>query len=121
MSTTWFLFCADAHSNEVVAATLQGLQASAEIAKEHECADGKKRYLYEVPEYSFASRLLKSQKDLKATLVIFRSQDGGKPAKWQFSQKKKVSVGSIKKKSDQLKAKPAIAIHQRKPPQKLPF
>ncbi len=121
MSTTWFLFCADAHSNEVVAGTLNGLQASPEIAKEHECSDGKKRYLYEVPDYAFASRLHKSQKQLKATLTIFRSQDGGKPAEWKFSQKKKVSLGSIQKKSDQLKAKPATAIHQRKPSQKLPF
>lgn len=121
MSTTWFLFGADARSNEVIAGTLNGLQASAEIAKEHECADGKKRYLYEVPDYSFASRLWKSQKDLQANFTIFRNQDGGKPAKWEFSKKKKASLGSIKKKSDQRKAKSATAIHQRKPPQKIPF
>ena len=118
MSTTWFLFCADAHSNEVVAETLQGLQATPELAKEQECADGKKRYLYEVPDYAFASRLWKSQKQLKANLTIFRSQDGGKPAEWKFIQRKKVSLGTIKKKSDTLKAKAATAIRQRKQIQK---
>lgn len=78
-TTTWFLFCEDAHSNEVVAQALDGLQASSEF-KKHDCADGMERRLYEVPDHSFASRMYRSRSDLKTNLQIFRAQDGGKPA-----------------------------------------
>ena len=103
MATTWFLFCEDAHSNEVVAEALNGLQCTSEF-KEHLCADGKRRHLYEVPEYSFAKRFFDSQKSLKAKLVIYKSSEGEKPTEWKFP-KRATSLDKLKRKSAQIKAK----------------
>lgn len=112
MDTKWFLFCEDAHSNEVVSQALNGLQTIDEF-KFHTCNDGVRRPLYEVPEYSFASRIWKSQKQLKAKVKIFRSQDGSKPTEWQFSTRQKPSLASLSKKSSKIK-KAATALHQKK-------
>ena len=103
MATKWFLFCGDAHSNEVVAQALNGLQSTPEF-KEHLCADEKKRYLYEVPEYSFAKRLYDSQKSLKAKLAIYKSTDEAKPGEWKFP-KRATTLDKLKKKSDEIKAR----------------
>lgn len=111
MSTKWFLYCADAHTNEVVSTTLNGLQTTGDF-KKHECADGKERMLYEVPDYSFAARMWRSQKQLKVKLTIFRNHDDGKPDKWAFPEKSPKGAPSPmdRKKSPQR----ATAIHQRK-------
>lgn len=102
MAATWYLYCADAHSNEVVAQTLNGLQSTSEF-KQHLCADGKKRELYEVPDYSFAARLWRSQKQLKAYLTVFVSEDGQKPREWKFPKKKKATLDKLKKESAAIK------------------
>ncbi len=109
MTTTWLLFCADAHTNEVVSSVLHGLQGTDNF-KEHLCADGKKRYLYGVPDYSFAARIWKSQSHLKASMLIFRSQNNGKPDAWKFPEKKKLSHVAIILKSNQLKKKMADSL-----------
>lgn len=103
MATKWFLYCEDAHSNEVVAEALNGLQSTSEF-KEHECADGKKRHLYEVPEYSFARRFFSSQRALKAKFEIYKSTDGAKPSLWNFP-KGVTTLDKLKKKSDEIKNK----------------
>lgn len=110
MTTKWFLCCDDAHSNEVVARALDGLHA-VDGFKEHECADGKMRSLYDVPEYSFAARMWRSQAELKAKLKIFRSQNNGKPAEWKFPKKKTLldKLKEVKRKSDLIKNQPAPA------------
>jgi len=108
MITTWLLFCADAHTNEVVSTALNGLQAT-DSFKEYLCADGKKRYLYGVPDYSFAARIWRSQKQLNVSVLIFRSQNNGKPDAWKFPEKRKLTLPAIILKSNQLKKKMATS------------
>lgn len=107
MGTQWHLHCHDAHSNEIIADALRGLQA-VDNSKEYTCADGKLRYLYDVPDYSFANRFKRSEKELKAKLTIFRSQNNGTPDEWAFP-KKETALDKLKKKSDQLKVRLAAA------------
>lgn len=111
VKTTWFIFCEDAHSNEVVSTTLDGAQSNSEFSL-MECVDGVKRHLYRVTGYSVASRLFKSQKQLKAKLQIFRSQNDGKPAVWEFIVKKKPTLNQLKKKSDRIKLGATMPQHR---------
>lgn len=108
---TWYIFCEDAHSNEVVSATLDGAQSNSEFSL-MECADGVKRHLYRVTDYSVASRLFKSQKQLKAKLQIFRSQNDGKPVVWEFIVKRKQTLSQLKKKSDHIKLGATMPQHR---------
>ena len=102
VKTTWYIHCLNTHTNELIAEALKGLQSS---FGEQECADGVKRPLYMVPEYSFVSKVYKSRKQLYAKFEIFRSQNDGKPTLWKFEIKKKISLKQIKGRSDTLKQK----------------
>lgn len=105
-TTTWYLYAENAHSNEVVAQTLDGLQTINEF-KKHLCADGKQRHLYKVPDHAFASRMYKSQTALSAKFKIFRSQNDGAPAEVNLDalakKKRKPSLPSLKEKSESIK------------------
>ena len=100
--TTWFLFCKDAHSNEVVSSTLLGLQSVSEY-KERCCADGIKRHLYQMPSYQMASQLFKSQKELNANLHIFKACGNQPPEQWKFETKGKVTLNQIIARSNTFK------------------
>jgi hypothetical protein len=114
--TTWFLHAKDAHSNEVISRTLNELQ-TIDTAKEHECADRKKRFLYETPDHAFAQRLIRSQAQLSASFVIYCSKDGGKPTEVNFdamqSRAKKATLPILKQRSDVIKMGAAMPKHRR--------
>ena len=114
--TTWFLHAKDAHSNEVIARTLNELQ-TIDTAKEHECADGKTRFLYEVPDHAFAQRLSRSQTQLSASFVIYRSKDGEKPTEVNFDamqrRAKAATLGSLTKASNTIKLAATMSKHRR--------
>jgi hypothetical protein len=102
--TKWFLFCEDAHSNEVVSRTILETQGAVTDFKWRLCADGNKRPLYEVPDYQFANRLWKSQKQLAAKLQIFTSRNEEQPKAWaKIIKKKKPLLKTIKERSDAIK------------------
>ncbi len=100
--TTWWIFPKDAHTNETIATALSGMNR--EFASENKlCADGKKRDLWRVPEYSFVSKMLKSKKDLKLDFTPFKSKGQGDPIEWKFTARKKISLEKIKFGSDLIK------------------
>ncbi len=117
--TKWFLRAIDgkngssAHGNELIASALQRGQVDDKFSF-LECADGVRRHLYEVDDYSTASRFYKSQKDLKANFEIFRSQNGGLPREWKFLIKEKVSPETIRIQSNVIKLRATMPVHRKR-------
>ena len=109
-ATRWYLFCKDAHSNEIISRILDELYSIDEF-KEYTCNDDKNRHLYHIPEYSFAARIFRSNKQFATKLEIYCGKDGKKPTEWKFAIPKKISVAVITAKSNIIK-KSALAIHQ---------
>jgi hypothetical protein len=100
-NTTWFLHCNDGEAtNESVAEALRGLQSD---FGEHECSDGKKRFLCPVPNYAFAAEVKKSKGD---KVNIFRSKSGKKPeaVNLELLGRWKTTPENTKKASDAIKA-----------------
>lgn len=115
--TTWYLYAENAHSNEVVSQTLDGLQTINEF-KKHVCADGKQRHLYKVPDHAFASRMHKSQTTLCAKFKIFRSQNDGAPTEVDFDalarKKRKPTLSSLEEKSGAIKLGAMMPQHRKR-------
>lgn len=98
-NTKWFIHCLDSASNEFVAEATSGLYGTDKFRLTI-CADGVKRYLYEVPDFQFANRLFLSQKQLQAKLQIFTSQNDGKPKAWETvvrNKTPKISLAEIRR------------------------
>ena len=114
--TTWFLHANNAHGNEVLAQVLYGSH-TVDIAKEHVCSDGVKRFLYQVPDHTFAQRMVRSAKQLSATFLVFRSENEGVPAEVNFDIIKKKTVkrtlAKLKKASDEIKFKATMPKHRK--------
>ncbi len=110
--TTWFLHAKDAHSNEVLSRAFDELQ-TVNTFKEHECADGRSRHLYQVKDYSVASRFYKSQKKLNASFEVYRTRNDGTPDIFRFVAPKKPSLKSIKARSDTLKLSATMPQHRK--------
>jgi hypothetical protein len=102
--TKWFLFCEDAHSNEVVALAIDGLHGASTDFKLMMCADGVERCLYKVPDYQFGNQFLRSQYQLKAKFQLFTSQNDGKPKAWKsIVRQSKPKISEIRRKSEAIK------------------
>ena len=103
--TMWYL-CGEssAVANEFIARALEDQYAS-EAFKEIECADDKKHHLYQVPNYSFASRIKKSERSLAISVQIYRSQNNGRPGLWTFVPRKKTNITNIIERSNAFKEK----------------
>lgn len=110
--TTWYLHAKDGHSNEVLSRAFDELQ-TVDTFKEHVCADGKSRHLYQVKDYSTASRFYKSQKQLHASFEIYRAKDDGTPDMFKFVTPKKPTLKSIQAKSDHLKLSATMPQHRK--------
>lgn len=112
----WYLHPKDAHSNEVLARVLLESQ-TIDTAKDYLCSDGKKRFLYQTPDHAFAQRILRSQKQLSASFIIFCSQEEGKPFESDFDKIKKKtrkpSITSLKKASNAIKLGATMPKHRK--------
>ena len=113
--TTWYIYPADAHSNEVVAQAMQGLQTT-DTAKDYLCNDQKTRFLYRMPDHSYATRFMKSQKQLSADFKLFRSQGNSLPGEVNLEKMKrskaKPTIASLKKASDAIKLAATMPKHR---------
>lgn len=76
--------------NEELARLLDGLH-SVDMYSLRECADGKKRHLFEVPSHGFISSLGHPGKKF----IIYRKQGNGKPSPVNFPIRKKRTVKEL--------------------------
>jgi hypothetical protein len=76
--TRWYIFTKDSHSNEVLAQALRELPGSYECSLT-ECADGKQRHLWEIPDYDFVRRLKKSAGNAAISFDVLCSNFNQKP------------------------------------------
>jgi hypothetical protein len=97
--TRWYMYSKDAHTNEVIAEALDGLN-SVEKFSNLECENGDRLPLCEAPDYNFVARLWRSRATLQIDFEIFRSQGNGKPSPWQFPIREKTTLQKLIKKGD---------------------
>jgi hypothetical protein len=93
-TTSWYICPADAHTNEMVTTTLEGLH-NQEKYSSLVCDDGKFRDLIKVPDHAFVSRLEKSKAQLYITFTIFCADKEGAPRLWKFEKKKKPTLKKL--------------------------
>lgn len=102
--TLWFVYCEDTSSHEVLVHVLRGFQKKFDYS-EHDCADGVKRPLYQMPEQKFALDIYKSQTSINARLTIFRMEDNHPPEEWKPEELKRSTVQQLIERSNRLKAR----------------
>jgi hypothetical protein len=95
----WYIHCLDETVNENVAEAMQGLQSSHGL---YDCADGKKRYLYEMPSYKMTSDIKRSK---GKRVQVFRTFNGGLHTKVELESlgRWKPSLTALKEESSRLK------------------
>jgi hypothetical protein len=112
-STTWYLEPLSDEANEMLAAVLDGLQ-TVNIAKNHLCADGKTRFLYQMPNHALAKRISRSKKN---RYTMFRSQNDGRPDKVNFDKlgkSRKPTLTEVRETSDNIKLGAMMPKHRRR-------
>ena len=96
---TWYVEALDEHTNEVIAsvsgAEIPALNARIGVF----CIDGRRRDLWEC-EYTLIAKLLKSRRRDKRLLfkVFYREGRYGPVRLWPFTNKKKLTLASARKK-----------------------
>jgi len=92
--TTWYVYCRDARTNEVVREMLSGLH-SEEKSRTALCADGKRRELCQVPNYEFLARLQRSKYSANLDFEPYRSQGDLPPDIFPFLSRRKTTVEKL--------------------------